>query len=404
MGVVGGGVGGVGFGVLEDVVSAVGGVVGVEEGGVGSGGDVECVVGLGLGGVEVEAAEEVAALEGDDFVVFVYVEELGFVFEEVGFLEGVEHGLVEGGELVEFEVGVVAEGPLAAGVVVGPFVAFAGEVDPFGVSEFVAHEVEVSVVGGEEGEQAGHFVEGDAAVDGEVAGGGVHVEVHLFVDEFEDEGFAADEGLVVGFEVGEGVFFGSVGGEFVVEPAEVPGFVGDVVGEFEPGVGNAHGEAEVEAAAAFFFGGAEAGEAGDVFGDGDGVGANGVDEFVGEGEVGEGVEIEGAVEVGGGVVEGGAEAAVVVEHAGDAVEAEAVEVEFVDPVAGVGEEEVEDFGFSVVEAAGVPGGVVAAFAGVEVLVGGAVEAGEAFGFVFDGVGVDEVDDDGDAGLVAGVDE
>ena len=129
-----------------------------------------------------------------------------------------------------------------------------------------------------------------------------------------------------------------------------------------------------------------------------------MDEFVGEGEVGEGVEVEGAVEVGGVVVEGGAEAAVVVEHAGDAVEAEAVEVEFVDPVAGVGEEEVEDFGFAVVEAAGVPGGVVAAFAGVEVLVGGSVEAGEAFGFVFNGVGVDEVDDDGDAGLVAGVDE
>ena len=94
----------------------------------------------------------------------------------------------------------------------------------------------------------------------------------------------------------------------------------------------------------------------------------------------------------------------VVEHAGDAIEAEAVEVEFVDPVAGVGEEKVEDFWFAVVEAAGVPGGVVAAVAGVKVLVGGAVEAGEAFVFVFDGVGMNEVDDDGDAGFVCGVDE
>jgi len=62
VGVVGGGGGGVGLVVLEDVVSSVGGVVGVEEEGVGSGGDVEGVVGLGLVGVEVEAAEEVAAL------------------------------------------------------------------------------------------------------------------------------------------------------------------------------------------------------------------------------------------------------------------------------------------------------------------------------------------------------
>ncbi len=62
MGVVGGGAGGVGLVVFEDVVSSVGGVVGVEEEGVGSRGDVEGVVGLGLVGVEVEAAEEVAAL------------------------------------------------------------------------------------------------------------------------------------------------------------------------------------------------------------------------------------------------------------------------------------------------------------------------------------------------------
>ncbi len=172
---------------------------------------------------------------------------------------------------------------------VGPGVSIARKVDPFGVSKFVAHEVEVAVVGGGEGDEACHFVEGDAAVDGEVAGAGVHVEVHLFVDEFEDEGFASDEGLIVGFEIGDGVFIGAVAGEFVIEPAEVPGFVGDVVGEFEPAVGNAHGKAEVEGAAAFFFGGADAGKSGDVFGDGEGVGADGVDEFVGEGEIGEGV-------------------------------------------------------------------------------------------------------------------
>ena len=37
--------------------------------------------------MEVEAEEEVAALKGDDFVLFVYMKELDVVFEEVGFLE-----------------------------------------------------------------------------------------------------------------------------------------------------------------------------------------------------------------------------------------------------------------------------------------------------------------------------
>ena len=94
----------------------------------------------------------------------------------------------------------------------------------------------------------------------------------------------------------------------------------------------------------------------------------------------------------------------VVEHASYAIEAKAVEIELVDPVAGVGEKKVEDFGFTVVEASGVPSGVVSAFTGVKILIGGAVEAREPFVFVFDGVGVNEVDDDGNTGLMSGVDE
>ena len=36
------------------------------------------------------------------------MKELGFIFEEVGFLDGEEHGLVEVSELMKFKVGVVA--------------------------------------------------------------------------------------------------------------------------------------------------------------------------------------------------------------------------------------------------------------------------------------------------------
>ena len=88
---------------------------------------------------------------------------------------------------------------MATGVVMGPVVTFARKVDPFGVSEFIAHKVEVAVVGGGEGDEACHFMKGDAAIDDEITGTGMHVEIHLFVDEFENEGFSADESLVVGF-------------------------------------------------------------------------------------------------------------------------------------------------------------------------------------------------------------
>ena len=48
------------------------------------------------------------------------------------------------------------------------------------------------------------------------------------------------------------MLIGAVASEFMIEPAKVPSFVGDVVGEFEPAVRNAHGQAEVEGASTFF--------------------------------------------------------------------------------------------------------------------------------------------------------
>ncbi len=58
-----------------------------------------------------------------------------------------------------------------------------------------------------------------------------------------------------------------------------------------------------------------------------------VDQIVGQRQVGEGVLVDGIVEVAIVGGEGGAEAVMVVEHAGDAVEAEAVEVVLVQPEA-----------------------------------------------------------------------
>ena len=83
------------------------------------------------------------------------------------------------------------------------------------------------------------------------------------------------------------MLIGAVASEFMIEPAEVPSFVGDVGGEFEPAVRNAHGEAEVEGASTFF----QRHRSRDRrrLGNGEGVRADGVDEFVGKGEIGEGI-------------------------------------------------------------------------------------------------------------------
>ena len=81
----------------------------------------------------------------------------------------------------------------------GPVVTFTRKVDPFGMSEFVAHKIEVTVVGGGEGNKARHFMESDTAVDYDITSTRMHVEIHLFVDEFENEGFSSNKGLVMRF-------------------------------------------------------------------------------------------------------------------------------------------------------------------------------------------------------------
>ena len=92
-----------------------------------------------------------------------------------------------------------------------------------------------------------------------------------------------------------------------------------------------------------------------------------------------------------------------VEHRRHRVDPEAVDVELVDPVQGVGDEEVADLGAAVVEDERAPVGVLA-LAGVGVLVQrGAVEAGEGE-VVLREVGRDPVEDDADAALVELVDE
>ena len=108
-----------------------------------------------------------------------------------------EHGLFEVLEAAILEVGVIGEVPLAAGVFVGPVVAFAGEVYPLGMAELVADEVEPSFATGDHGEEANHFVKGDAAVDDGAFVRLFHLPIHLFVHEPEGEGLVAHEALVV---------------------------------------------------------------------------------------------------------------------------------------------------------------------------------------------------------------
>ncbi len=172
----------------------------------------------------------------------------------------------------------------------------------------------------------------------------------------------------------------------------------------DPVVGDAHGQAVVEAHAAILELRGDSRHTAHLLGDGYRLRVNLMDKYVGKCEVDKSVGILTAVVVVAIAAECLAETMVVVEHGGDAVEAETVELVLVEPEFAVGEQEVEHAVLAVVEAERIPCRVLAARVTVEVEVIAAVEASQSLKLVLDRMGMHYVHDDGDSHLVGIVDE
>ena len=95
---------------------------------------------------------------------------------------------------------------------------------------------------------------------------------------------------------------------------------------------------------------------------------------------------------------------VVVQHRGDSVEAEAIELEDLQPVLTVGEEEVDDVVAPVVEAQRVPSGMITTRTFVEEERARAVIACQPFDLIAYGMAVHKIHDDLETSCVSCVDE
>lgn len=130
--------------------------------------------------------------------------------------------LVKLAEEFVFQVFAVYEAPLAACVLVRPAVAFAREVDPFRMTELVAHKVEVAAVDCGERDEAYHFVERDAAVHVHVVVVNHHVPIHVGVDKTEDYRLVAHKCLVVAFGIVDCLFVGAAVGQLPEDSCRLP--------------------------------------------------------------------------------------------------------------------------------------------------------------------------------------
>mmetsp|Transcript_34330 Transcript_34330/g.87797 ORF Transcript_34330/g.87797 Transcript_34330/m.87797 type:complete len:213 (+) Transcript_34330:439-1077(+) len=202
-----------------------------------------------------------------------------------GFVQ-VHHGAVKLEEVLVLEVVRVREVPAAAALVQGAAVAgdelagggavrvVAREVDPLGVAELIAHEVEVRLAAQGHGDQADHLVQRNSAVHSGRAGakaGRCHEVVHVLVHQPERDCLVAHQRLVVALRVADAGLCVPAVGHGVADVAHVPAPV--VHGhDLDPLVGDGHLQAVVKAHAALADRAAEGGHAADVLADGDGLG------------------------------------------------------------------------------------------------------------------------------------
>ena len=150
------------------------------------------------------------------------------------------------------KVFIVDKTPLAASVLITPAVAFTWEVNPFWVSELVAHEVKVSSIDGSCRYETNHLMQGDSTFGDSVDILLCEVPVHIGINEAEDDSLVAHKCLVVTLAIRDCLLIRTAVLYLPEDTAWFPVLVGLLLNGLNPIVWNVHRHAVVEAETAIF--------------------------------------------------------------------------------------------------------------------------------------------------------
>ncbi len=153
------------------------------------------------------------------------------------------------------------------------------------MSEFVAHEVEISTVDCGQCHQAYHLMEGYAACYSHIAVSFHHVPVHLVVDEAEYHSLVSYQSLIVAFHVAYCLFVVAAVGQFPEYGCRMPVLVFLFFKSFYPVVRYSHRHAVIESHTSFGEGECQTRHSAHFFSDGDGVGIDLMYQYIGKCEI-----------------------------------------------------------------------------------------------------------------------
>ena len=166
-------------GAVDMAEAAEGGVVGVEQQYVFACRTAHGIVGVGVRGAEVEEEDAAVALEGEHLPVDVAHERVRRDSQCAGGSQRRHHGTMELVEELILERSVLHQRPLAAGVMIRPAVALAGEVYPLGMAKFITHKIQETAVTKRCRTEVYHLVQRNAPIHRQVGSKHRHAGVHL---------------------------------------------------------------------------------------------------------------------------------------------------------------------------------------------------------------------------------
>ena len=339
------------YAVVVEAVSTKVFAVGIQHHLVGTLRHNEAIVGIRAVWREVEHKDNVATHVSQHLVAIVVPNLLHRSLIEIFLaLYHLQHLAVEVAKIVVVELLIVNEVPLAACILMAPAVAFAREINPLRVSKLIAHEVEVATINGRSSNEANHLVKSNTAACHEVFVALLEVPIHVGIDEAEDDGLVAHQSLVVAFAIRYCLFVATTILNLPEYRAWLPVFVLLLLDGLNPIVWNVHRHAVVETVASILEFSSQSRHSAHLFGYGDSLWIYLVDKQVGKGEIADGVVVLMTVEIVLISAECFAKSVAIVKHRCHSVEAETIEMEFVEPVFAVREQEVDHLVFAIVEA------------------------------------------------------
>ena len=172
----------------------------------------------------------------------------------------------------------------------------------------------------------------------------------------------------------------------------------------DPVVGHTHSHAVVKPDAACLERRSKSRHTAHLLGNGDSLAVHLMDEFVGKGEISDGIGVLTTVVVVAIGAECLPEPVVIIEHRCHTVETKSIKLVLIEPEFAVGQEEMYHFILSIVKTERIPCRMLTTTVAIEILIVASVKASETFHLIFNGMGMNDVHDHGYAHLMSGINQ